>query len=272
MAEKTAVYTGGHHESVLRSHRWRTAENSAGYLLSALRSDMKILDIGCGPGTITVDFARLVPEGEVIGVDYEPSVVDKARETASQSQVQNVRFLVGDITTALEFPDDSFDVVHAHQVLQHVADPVYALREMRRLTRPGGIIACRESDFSAMTFYPELEQLKEWQNLYVKLARHNGGEPNAGRRLVSWARRAGIEREKITASAGTWCYSSLEERNWWSAIWADRVVASSFGKMATSSGFAREEDLNRIADGWRRWGSEEDAWFAVLHGEILCRK
>ena len=119
-------YTHGHHESVLRSHRWRTAENSAGYLLSQLRPGQNLLDVGCGPGTITCDLARLVSPGSVTGVDASEEVVGEARSTAADAGVANVTFEVGSVFD-LRFGDGSFDVVHAHQVLQHVGDPVAAL-------------------------------------------------------------------------------------------------------------------------------------------------
>src|SRR6188472_2086916 len=68
-ARRPDTYTHGHHESVLRSHEWRTAENSAAYLLPHLQPGMDLLDVGCGPGTITLDLARLVAPGHVVGVD-----------------------------------------------------------------------------------------------------------------------------------------------------------------------------------------------------------
>src|SRR6478609_8621962 len=76
--QETAVYTHGHHESVLRSHTWRTAANSAAYLLGSLKPHMQILDIGCGPGTITADLAELVPDGRVTAVDHAPGILDQA--------------------------------------------------------------------------------------------------------------------------------------------------------------------------------------------------
>src|SRR5947209_9742832 len=112
-------YTHGHHESVLRAHTWRTAENSAAYLLPHLRSGLDLLDVGCGPGTITVDLATRVAPGRVVGIDASDDVITQAR----QLEANNVSFAVGDVY-ALDFPDESFDVVHAHQVLQHLADPV----------------------------------------------------------------------------------------------------------------------------------------------------
>ncbi|ADI05904.1 UbiE family methyltransferase [Streptomyces bingchenggensis BCW-1] len=267
-ATATVVYTHGHHESVLRSHTWRTAANSAAYLTGLLKPHMRILDIGCGPGTITADLAELVPQGEVIGVDTAPDVLEQARSVAAERGVSNARFAVGDVHK-LDYPDDSFCVVHAHQVLQHLGDPVAALREMRRVCKPGGIVAVRDSDYSAMTWYPAAPGLDDWLALYQRVARANGGEPDAGRRLLSWARQAGFT--DITSTAGTWCYATAEERAWWSGLWADRTVASSYAQRALEVGHATEDDLRRIADAWREWGAAEDGWFTVLHGELICR-
>ena len=147
------TYTHGHHESVLRSHRWRTAENSAAYLLPALAPGQRLLDVGCGPGTVTIDLASRVAPGEVVGLDLSAVVVDMAREAADAAGAANVTFQAGDVY-ALPYEDSSFDVVHAHQVLQHLTDPVAALREMQRVTRSGGLVAVRDADYAAMTWHP----------------------------------------------------------------------------------------------------------------------
>ncbi|WP_078624293.1 class I SAM-dependent methyltransferase [Streptomyces monomycini] len=267
---ESAVYTHGHHESVLRSHTWRTAANSAAYLLDVVEPHMEILDIGCGPGTITADLAALVPDGRVTGLEHAPDVLEQARATAERRGLANVRFVTGDVH-ALDFPDGSFSVTHAHQVLQHVGDPVQALREMRRVTRPGGVVAVRDADYAAMTWYPATEGMDDWLDLYRRVARGNGGEPDAGRRLRAWAREAGFADAAITSTASAWCYATPEERSWWSGLWADRTVASAYARLAVDGGHATEAGLDRIAGAWREWGAREDAWFSVLHGEILCR-
>ncbi|MEU1278096.1 methyltransferase domain-containing protein [Streptomyces sp. NPDC005805] len=268
-ARETAVYTHGHHESVLRSHTWRTARNSAAYLLGELRPGLAVLDVGCGPGTITADLAALVaPGGSVTGVDAAEGVLRTARATAEERGLDGVRFDVADVH-ALPFPDDSFDVVHAHQVLQHVGDPVRALRELRRVCRPGGVVAARDSDYGAFTWYPRSPALDGWLELYRTVARANGGEPDAGRRLKSWARAAGFT--DITATATNWCFATPEERAWWSGLWADRTTASGYARLAVDGGHADEARLAAIADAWRAWGADEDGWFMVPHGEILCR-
>ncbi|MGK5532636.1 methyltransferase domain-containing protein [Streptomyces sp. URMC 129] len=263
-----AVYTHGHHESVLRSHRWRTAENSAAYLLPELRPGLSLLDIGCGPGTLTAGLAERVAPGPVTAVDHAADILTAARAEAESRGLTGVRFATAD-AQALEFPDGSFDVVHAHQVLQHLGDPVRALREARRVCRAGGVVAARDADYAAMTWYPLLPGLDEWLALYRRVARANGGEPDAGRRLLSWAREAGFT--EVTASASVWCFATPADRAWWSALWADRTTASSYARLAVDGGHATPAGLRRIADAWRAWGRDDDAWFSVLHGEILCR-
>ncbi|MFB7957394.1 MULTISPECIES: class I SAM-dependent methyltransferase [unclassified Streptomyces] len=268
MPNETAVYTHGHHESVLRSHSWRTAANSAAYLIGELRPGMTVLDVGCGPGTITADLAELVSPGRVTGVDTAGEILTRAAGTASGRGLENVEFAVADVHD-LDFPDDSFDVVHAHQVLQHVGDPVRALREMRRVCRPGGIVAARDSDYAAMAWYPELPVLDTWLELYRRVARANGGEPDAGRRLLSWARRAGFT--DVTATSASWCFATPESRDWWSGLWADRTVDSVYAELAVEGGHATSDELSAIAAAWREWGTRDDAWFMVPHGEVLCR-
>jgi hypothetical protein len=100
------------------------------------------------------------------------------------------------------------------------------------------------------------------------VARSNGGEPDAGRRLLSWALAAGFT--DVTPTAATWLFATPLERGFWGAMWADRVVASDFARQAVSGGFATDDDLQRIRDGWLAWAAAEDGWLSVLNGEILC--
>ena len=153
MPSSSDTYLHGHHDSVLRSHRWRTAENSAGYLLPRLAPDARVLDVGCGPGTITADLAARVPGGDVTGIDAAADVLAQARQEAERRGLRNVRFDTGDVYR-LGFADGTFDVVHAHQVLQHLTDPVAALREMRRVCRPGGLVAARDGDYGGFFWFP----------------------------------------------------------------------------------------------------------------------
>lgn len=262
------TYSHGHHASVLRSHGWRTAENSAAYLLPVLEPSARVLDVGTGPGTITCDLADRVPDGSVVGIDNAAAAVHATRRLADQRGTGNLTLAVGDFY-ALDFPAAHFDVVHAHQVLQHLGDPVAALREMGRVCRATGRIAARDADYGAMTWFPDSGALDRWLDLYRRLARLNGGEPDAGRRLKSWARRAGLSSIEVTGS--TWSFASETDLAWWSQTWSERLLHSDFAQQAIEAGLSDPGELTTLSDGWLKWAAAPDAWFAVVHAEILAR-
>jgi len=267
MTARSERYTHGHAESVLRSHRWRTVENSAAYLIDQLVPGTDVLDVGCGPGTITIDLAQRVAPGRVVGIDAAEDAIAAARAAAAEVGVTNLELEVADVYS-LDQVDDSFDVVHAHQVLQHLAEPVAALREMRRVCRPTGVVAVRDSIYRAMSWYPSSPALDRWLDVYCAVAEANRGEPDAGSRLRSWALEAGFGN--VEASASAWCYATDDERTWWGGLWADRVATTALGTRAVELGIATTDDVTAMADAWRTWATTHDAWFAVLHGEVLA--
>lgn len=260
------IYTHGHHESVVRAHASRTAANSAAYLIPHLTAGVSVLDVGSGPGSITIDFARLVHPAPVVGLDRSDDVVAQAAEAGRGTE--NLTFRTGNVYD-LDFPDDSFDVVHAHQVLQHLTDPVEALREMRRVAKPGGIVAVRDADFHGMSWYPEVPELDAWMELYQTIARGNGAEPDAGRRLLSWALAAGFT--DIEPSSSNWLYATPDQRSWQAGVWSERVVRSAFAEQAVERGLADAARLQAIADGWLAWADAEDGWFLIPNGELIAR-
>ena len=257
-------YTHGHHASVVDAHATRSIANSAAYLEPHLRPGQRLLDVGCGPGTITAEFAeRVAPGGEVLGIDIGDDVIAQAAE-----RFPDVRFEVQDLY-GLDSPDDSWDVVHAHQVLQHVSDPVAALREMRRVVKPGGLVAVRDADYAAMHWSPQVPELDRWQDIYRAVAYDNDAEPDAGRWLVGWAREAGFT--DITPNVSTWLFANDEGRQWWGGTWSQRVLHSSLATQAVEMGHATMEQLEELSAGWTRWSNEPNGWFVVVHGELLCR-
>jgi SAM-dependent methyltransferase len=260
------AYSQGHAASVLRSQTWRTVENSAAHLAPHLTAGMRVLDVGCGPGTITADLAHRVAPGEVIGIDPDAGVLEKARANAEGAP--GVGFVVGDAAD-LSSTGGPFDVVHAHQVLLHLTDPVAALREMIRVTRPGGIVATRDCDYAGIVHHPHDPRLDRWLEIYRAVAHAHGTEPDAGRRELAWAHAAGAA--DVTASASIWSFATPAERAWWGGQWAERIVDSTIAERAVAGGFATADELADIADAWRAWADHPDGWFSIPHGEVIIR-
>ena len=263
------TYIHGHSDPVLRSHRWRTAQNSAAYLLPHLADGQRLLDVGCGPGTLTVDLARRVgPSGAVVGIDLAAAVLQEATAHATAQGTGNVTFRTGDFRAG-ELPDRSFDVVHAHQVLQHLRDPVGALAVMARLARPGGIVAARDGDYPAFVWTPPDPRLDRWLEIYMAVSDRNGGRGDAGRWLLRWALDAGLT--DVTYPTSTWTFATPGDRAWWGDLWAERTVASSLADQAVEYGVATRAELDEVAGGFRAWAERPDGTFVLLHGEIVAR-
>jgi hypothetical protein len=159
--------------------------------------------------------------------------------------------------------------VHAHQVLQHVDDPVGTLRRMALLTRPGGIIAARDADYPAMTWFPHEPQFDRWLEMYVAVTAQNEANADGGRRLLHWAQQAGLQDIAYTTS--TWTFHSPEDLAWWTSLWADRLTTSRLAESAVEYGVASVSELQDMADAWRDWGTRPGAVFVVMHGELIAR-
>lgn len=262
-------YTHGHHPSVVGQHARRTAEVDAAYLLPFLAPGMRLLDVGCGPGTITLGLARAIRPGACVGVDIVPDVVAEATRRAAEGGAGNARFEVAD-TYALSFEDASFDVAHAHQVLQHVSRPVAALAEMRRVLRPGGLLAVRDADYGTMTWWPRSERLQRFFDLYHAVAVRNGADADAGRRLASWVREAGFVDLRLSGTVVM--FTEREAVANWGLSWAERAVHSNVGRHAMEYGLSTAEELEQLADGWRAWASDPEAFFLYVNVEVLARR
>lgn len=260
-------YTHGYHQAIVGSYSQRTAEECAAFLLPHLDSGKVVLDMGSGPGTITAGIASRVKQ--VIGLDLSAEMVASAQRHVARQGITNAAFRIG---SAYDLPweDNRFDVVYAHQLLQHLADPVGALREAGRVMKPGGLLAVRDADYGTMVHGPEDPWLHRWRRLYHQVTRANGGEADAGRFLLSWVMKAGFVNPTVTTRTTT--YADPEGRRAWGGLWEVRVVDSAFANHAVKGGFATHDELAEISDAFRRWADRPDSFWAFLHAEVLAVK
>ena len=261
-------YSHGHHESVVNQHARRRAEVDASILLPHLRPGMRLLDCGCGPGTITAGLARRVAPGETIGLDLAPDVLERAREHCEREGIDHARFVVGDVY-ALEFADESFDVVYANQLLQHLTDPVAALREMRRVMRSGGYLCVRDSDYATMCPSPKFPEFDEWNRLYHAVCYANQAEPDAGRELPHWVRRAGFGKVELLPNVVA---LDADDARIWGRAWSQRILHSSVAEHALEYGLADQAALDRISEGWMRWSRSEAIFYMYAQMGIIARR
>lgn len=249
-----------------KMHAARTAENQARFFLPHLRPEMTLLDCGCGSGSITLGLAKIVAPAQVVAIDIAQVEIDRARERASQQGVSNVRFEVGDIFQ-LVYPDNTFDAVFCHNVLEHQHEPLNALLEMKRVLKPGGVIGVRDADNGGDLLHPANDLLGKWFAIMLESWRLLRGDPLFGRRLPGLVRQAGFEPTLPSASFDV--YGDEDGVRLIADVASSRCYDADYVQRVVSHGLATPEKLATLADAWLAWAKEPDAFFALAHGEVV---
>ena len=268
-ASNSPAYTMGYSEEFLQLLDRRNAANSASHLLPRLQPGMKLLDLGCGPGTITVGLAEAVNPGEVHGIDMEESQIALATAAGQSGNHMNVSFQVGN-ALELPFDDGYFDVVHAHAVLMHIPDSAGVLAEAMRVLKPGGIFSSRDLIGESSFFEPNSDGLREAWVTFTTLMRGNGGHPELGKELKGILLEAGFQDISCTASFDS--YGNAGDLAFFYGFVIDWFFSESLIERVTSLGIATREKF----DYWRKeldnWKDAPGAFGALAFGECIGRK
>ncbi|KAJ4396044.1 hypothetical protein N0V93_000260 [Gnomoniopsis smithogilvyi] len=245
---------------------YRTAKDHAAYLLPHLKPNFSILDVGSGPGSITKDFAKLVPEGRVVGIDVSPGVVEQAK---ANHQAPNLSFEVGDATDLAQFDDDAFDVVHAHCVLMHVPDRVKAFKELRRVCKPGGIVASRDPGAHMVAVKPDrppfTRLVSEYGPLQWSVLDSFGTCSHAGLYKKQWAVEAGFGQEHGEQIWEQKSYEYLTHKS-------NLLKGSPVRDKAIELGLATEQQIDELTSIWDEWAQLPEHEVTRECVDMLCFK
>lgn len=265
-------YVHSHSQAAASAHARRSAKRFTPYVLPYIKQHHAVLDVGCGPGTISTDFAEIASSGSVTCLDASDALVASARATFAERGLSNAEFVTGDVSR-LPFEDGTFDVVHSHQVVIHLSDPETAMREMWRVLKDGGVLACKDMILSSMAYHPQLPGMDVWQRALVSTMRAAGADPDMGARLKGLAIAAGFPARGMRCSVGSWCFSEPEDVAWWGGSVAERLAEEGgLGAKALGAGAMRAEELDEGIGAWRQWSKADEAWFGVMNGEVICVK
>ena len=264
--EESSTYAMGYSDEFTQILHRRNAETHAAHLLPYLRPGSRVLDVGCGPGSISVGLAKAIEPGELHGIDMEESQIEIARASAAAGGHINTTFHVGDATD-LPFEDDSFDAAHTHAVLMHVPDTEKALSEIMRVLKPGGVLASREMITEASFVGPEEAVDKSAWDTFGKLITARGGHPNMGRDLKNVFVNAGFVN--VEASGSFDFFDSSEDVAFFHAFVNQWFLSEEVAGPATQFGLATKEQFAKWRDDMDRWDGQPGAIAAIAFGEAV---
>lgn len=265
----TPDYTMGFGETITQFLMRFTAETRAVHLLPYLKPGLRVLDFGCGPGTISVGLAKAVEPGEVHGIDMEEAQIDIARSVAKAGGHDNAIFHVGDVT-ALPFEDDFFDVAHGHAILTHVPDTQAVLGEVKRVLKPGGIVSSREAIFDCSFIAPGFEVIGSAWDTFSELLTADDGHPNMGQDMKRFFLEAGFTNIRPSASFDV--YSTAEDLAFFYGVLNNWFLSPEVVAAATQYGVATQRQFDNLRRAFDRWMSHPGAIGGIAHGEIIACK
>lgn len=264
-----STYTMGYTQEFLQLLERRSAQSSAAHLLPHLRPGMSLLDFGCGPGTISVGLAEAVQPGVLHGIDMEASQIEIARAAAAAGGHRNMELRTGDVTD-LPFEDGFFDVAHCNAVLMHVPDTPAVLAEVKRVLKPGGLLACRELIKSSCFFEPGVDDLNSGWDTFGDLLAANGGHPQMGRQLKRVFQEAGFA--DIEVGAEFECFASAEDVAFFHRFALEWFCSEETVEAAVQLGVAERQQFDGYRRSLDRWKDEPGAVAAIGWGNGLARK
>ena len=267
----TDIYIMGYSEAYLRILSARSAAGTCGYLMPYLKPGLRVLDVGCGPGSISVGLAEGIVPGELHGIDIEPSQVEMAAQAAVDRGVSNAEFSVADLRD-LPFENGSFDVVHCNDTLAFIPDTEAALNEIKRVLKSGGILGWREIIMDLFMIHPDPDPHPASQAyaVFADTLESDDGHPQMGKELAEHLGRAGFTDIRVSASFEM--FASPERLKLLYELGNQWFFTANVQSPATQYGAATQRMFEELMQSRERWYHAPGAMGAFAFGEALAVK
>lgn len=267
---KKLEYPIGYSQEVVSILADRTLAKHAFYLIKYLKPGLNVIDCGCGPGALTIDIAKKVSPGKVIGIDISQNQIETAKKLSAEMKVKNVKFITGDVLS-LPFSNSLFDLAHCHGLFCQLSEPKIALNEMKRVVKSGGLIAAREPDADTYLIYPQLEKMLQAMSLAISaLHAIGGGDYRIGKKLKSLFYHTDFSEIITSASCD---YKEPKEvllrecraliSDWEESPWSKYLLEN---KLVTKN------DIKEIKNSLRAFSNLDDAFFSLTWCEVVAKK
>lgn len=162
------------------------------YRMFGLKDGMAIVECGSGPGFMMQKFIETFPESHITTVEIDAYLVEIHKKNMQEHLSGRYKIIEQSIMET-GFEDNTFDFAIARLVLEHLPDPLNAVREIYRILKPGGKAVFVDNDFELhLRTYPDIPELKDLYNAYCNAMYAEGGNPNIGRQLPRILRNAGF--------------------------------------------------------------------------------
>ena len=263
------MYSFGYGPTAISALERRTVQNEADVFLKYLNSSMKLLDVGSGPGNLSIGFAKQLTRGQVYGVDIAASQVELATQKCQEAQINNCQFQLGSIE-CLPFEDETFDAVWCSNILLNFNKHTQIRDELKRVLKPKGVIGLLEQHADGYLIYPKDSAIDMFFQVLTYSVTFNGGDPNVGKLLPHLFSQNGFDIIEVDNCSKI--INTLEERLKQANLFAGLWEETAFPDLAVKQKWITEQQRKTLANQIRAEANHKDNFSARTVIKVVARK
>ncbi len=241
------------------------ADTEAFLRRAGIRPGLRVADIGCGVGVVSAWIGEQIGrDGELVGVDISEAQVEQATRLAQERGIGHARFHTAS-ADATGLPADRFDLVFCRFVLMHMERPEDGIREMRRILKPGGVLAVEDGDFTAPYCFPPIPAFNRAFELYRAVGEARGQRFQIGRELYRLVLEAGFREPEVTLAQPAFVRGDAKRLPEW--------TLSECAPVLIEAGLTTQEEIDRLTAELQSYAEDESTFIAMARmTQVWARK